>query len=151
MWPTVLADLWDRNPPLSSMGILAVMVVIEPWFLSKWGATPGKALFRIQILALDTGRKLSYLAALRRALLVWFRGIAMGLPVFSLIAQIVAYRRLKVHGVASWDRDSSSVVTHAEIGGGRIFLIILIWLAFLGLAVLSSLPEAFWIQLDVSY
>ncbi len=134
IWP----ELMELSDVVVGIITMAVWIPIEPLFLSRWGATPGKALFRIRVLALETGRKLSYSEALNRSVNVWFRGTGLGLPVVSLVTEIVAYQRLTSQGVTSWDSDSNSVVTHADLGIVRVLLIILVLLAVLGLIILGS-------------
>ena len=126
VWPEML----ELNDAVVTMIVLAIWVVIEPWFLSTWGTTPGKALFRIRIAKLDTGRKLNYSEAFHRAANVWYRGFGLGIPIINLVTLIVAYKRLMKSGVTSWDQQSNTVIAHSEIGMGRTFLIILIWLGF---------------------
>jgi hypothetical protein len=126
VWPEML----ELNDAVVTMIVLAIWVVIEPWFLSTWGTTPGKALFRISIAKLDTDRKLNYSEAFHRAANVWYRGFGLGIPIVNLVTLIVAYKRLMKSGITSWDQQSNIVITHSEIGMGRTFLIILIWLGF---------------------
>lgn len=133
VWPEILeldASKIIMNDAVVTMIVLAIWVVIEPWFLSTWGTTPGKALFRIRIAKLDTGRKLNYSEAFHRAANVWYRGFGFGIPIVNLVTLIVAYKRLMKSGVTSWDQQSNTVIAHSEIGMGRTFLIILIWLGF---------------------
>ena len=129
----LVSEEWIYEVSEIVLGIIvaATWVVIEPWFLSTWAATPGKALFRIRVTKFDTGQKLNYSESFLRAANVWFRGLGLAIPVVNLVTQFVAYNHLKASGVTTWDKNSNSVTTHSEIGMGRVFLIILMWFGFL--------------------
>lgn len=77
-----LAVGWLANLP---------MLLLEPLMLSRWGTTPGKAIFGIKVLDPE-GQKLSLLQARRRTMTVFARGMGFGLPGYELYRE---YQSLK--------------------------------------------------------
>lgn len=112
-------ELWDmafKPGPISiltNLAILAVSVgVPEAILLSYFGSTPGKWLLGI-IIRDSKGQKIIFTEALARTLLVWWRGLAIGIPVISLITLVYAYKRfIEKKGMTSWDRDGSCIVSY---------------------------------------
>lgn len=102
-----------------------IWVFIEPVFLSRWGATPGKIILSTRVIHQNGGYP-TYKDALRRSIAVWFRGEAMYIPYMFLIANIIAYIKLTTSGCATWDRDGSFTVQHFRIGPLRIMILIAI-------------------------
>jgi uncharacterized RDD family membrane protein YckC len=105
-----------------------IWILIEAWFIAVWGATPGKALLQVSVTKED-GTHLCYGRALHRAFSVWVRGIGLGLPIVMLVAMIVAYAKLTIHKITTWDRKLAFRVKHEIIGGGRIVLYIVFMFA----------------------
>jgi len=80
---------------------LGAMVAVVPTGLT--GRSPGKWLFGLQVVDVD-GHPPGLRLALARELHVWVRGLALGLPVVSLLALGLSYRSLSRHGRTAWDR-----------------------------------------------
>lgn len=59
------------------------MLLLEPFLLSRWGTTPGKALFGIKVLDSE-GQKLSLKKARERTMGVFSKGMGYGIPGFEL-------------------------------------------------------------------
>jgi len=102
-----------------------VWIPIEALLYFSIGTTPGKFLLGTK-LQWAKKKKPDYFAALKRSFSVWFRGIGMGIPILNVFCLLVAYQKLKVFGIASWDRDDQVKVTHRPIGIWRIWLAILL-------------------------
>lgn len=100
-------------------GIFFLWVFVEALFLSSFGWTPGKWLFRITVHA-DGGGPPSYREALSRSILVWWRGLAIGLPLISVITMLYARKTLKDKQITSWDEDGGFCVEHARIEAWRV-------------------------------
>lgn len=121
-----------------ALGWLVVLmwVFVEPLSLSVFGTTPGKWLLRIR-LVYNGPEELSYGRALKRSVMVWWRGLGAGLPLVSLITLILAFNKLKNQGRTSWDADGGFIVSHAKIGAGRAvlaFALLLLYFFLIGLA-----------------
>ena len=104
---------------------LASWVVIETFFLTYWGTTPGKWLLGIEI-STEQGDKLHWKQALRRSAEVWVRGMALGIPLLTPLAQIHAYSLLTQQGVTTWDRITHTIVRHKQVPASRWFVVMLL-------------------------
>lgn len=126
---------------LSGLIFLFAYVFVEPIFLSTWGTTPGKALFKIRVRQ-PNGDKLSYRAALSRSFNVWAKGLACGIGLFQLFTFWNAYNHLKTYNVTIWDYGSRYKVSHQTLGPIRVVIILLLFIGvpvgFVGLIVLGS-------------
>ena len=115
-------------------------IFIEAVFLSFWGTTPWKWLFNIKVRDKITGKKLTYSRALKRSYLVYIRGQGLGIPIVSIITQIVAYSQLTEHKITTWDRDVNVAVLHEKIGFFRVaFIILAIIVTFAIFTILNAL------------
>ena len=130
--------LYPEEPAsmLLFMGVLVPAVTIIFWipiealFISVFGATPAKWMFGITISDED-GSNLSYLAALRRTLNLWWNGAALFIPIVNLGAHILAYKRLMNDGTTYWDSKSNSVAHCKDWGIIRTFFAVTFSLFFL--------------------
>jgi len=105
-------------------------IPVEAACLRWLKTTPGKWILGID---LKQGRlSLDYITALRRSFHVWFRGLGMGIPFINIICMLVAFQRLKMFKVTSWDRDDHIHISYRQIGRWRIGLAILIAVVGLG-------------------
>ncbi|HSX11137.1 MAG TPA: RDD family protein [Chlamydiales bacterium] len=102
-----------------------VWIPIEALLLSTWGTTPGKFLLGTK---LKSGKrvKLDYMGAMRRSFAVWLRGLGMGIIVLNFFCMLVAYNKLRLFGITTWDRDDHTVVTHHPIGRWRIYVAVFV-------------------------
>lgn len=121
----------------TSILVLLVWMVAEPFVLTHFENTPGKALLNIRLRTAE-GRSLRLAQAFQRSARVWFFGLGAGLPIVSLVTMAIAYNKLNREGITSWDRDGNLSVTHGPIGVGRMVAIGL----FLGFYVLVNLVAA---------
>lgn len=140
----VAPEMLENGPVMDNLfglACLAAWVVIEPLFLTAWGATPGKLLFNTRIVC-ARGERLTYGRALARSARVWWRGLACGLPLVSLVTLIVAWSCLGREGITSWDRVGGTRVEHRPIGAGRGFLIAVLFIGFVALVVAGTLEES---------
>lgn len=80
--PVRLVLSWLSNLP---------MLLLEPLMLSRWGTTPGKAVFGIRVRD-GEGRKLPLKQAWERTVTVFARGMGFGIPGYELYRE---YRSLK--------------------------------------------------------
>lgn len=102
-----------------------IWVPIEAWFIALWGATPGKALLKVRV-GQEGKVHMPYGHAIHRAWSVWIRGVGLGLPIVMLVTMIVAYSKLTIHKVTTWDKKLDTQVKHRLIGAGPIVLYIII-------------------------
>lgn len=107
-----LARMFFLGAPLNSVFFL-FYALVEAWWLSRGGTTPGKALMRVRVRRLD-GTLPTYRQALIRSLLVFIKGAALWLMPVSLLTMTWARLRLLQNGSTSWDRDTELRVEHGE-------------------------------------
>jgi uncharacterized RDD family membrane protein YckC len=100
-------------------------VPLEAWFLSRYGATPGKALLGLRLTARD-GEAISYTVALRRSVDVWFFGCGMELQLLNLLLKMLAFARYRQAGETSWDATHQLIVEHRPVASSGIIFAILL-------------------------
>src|SRR3990167_7840712 len=105
-----------------------IWIPIEAILLSTLGTTLGKFLLKIK---LRQGRRfrLDFRTAIKRSFNVWLRGLGMMIPIINGICLLVAYNRLKVFQMTTWDREDHIAVSHAPIGRWRVIVSALITVA----------------------
>jgi len=138
----VLSSAFLQRIPEAASGMLVMFIWVfaESAFLSTWGTTPGKWLFKITLRD-PSGQKLSFSKALGRSFNVWATGMGIGFPLATLITLVLAYKRLSRDGVTAWDRDGRFRVTHERIGALRVILAILLFLGFVFLLTLGTFSD----------
>ncbi|TXK72382.1 RDD family protein [Paenibacillus sp. N3.4] len=109
---SVFAPYFGLWKYIFGMILLILWILIEAVLLSTIGTTLGKFLFGVKVHN-ENGLKLTFKQAMKRGLLVWWRGLGMGIPVITLITYWDGYNNLK-HKLreTTWDRDLGITVTH---------------------------------------
>lgn len=105
--------------------LIGLWMFVEALFLSTWGTTPGKALFRVTVRNQD-GSRLSYGKAFQRAAKVWCNGLAFGIPIGTPICEWFSYKELSKAGKTSWDAAGQWDVKTQPLGTGRVVVAILL-------------------------
>lgn len=119
-----------ENPIGAAIVLYVLWLPVEALFLSAGGTTPAKWVFGIRVTS-QTGEKLSYGQALKRAFLVFVQGDGFGIPLVTLFTRLSAYRRLTKTGTTLWDTSVDSVVTHKKWGVIRAIASIVVTLVVL--------------------
>ena len=86
---------------------LALLLVLEPFFLSRFGTTPGKALLGLRLTRSD-GSYFSYKEALKRTAGVLLFGEALQISPVSIFPAIFAYRRCRQKREQIWALDDET-------------------------------------------
>lgn len=102
-----------------------VWIPIEALLLSQVGTTPGKWFLKTE-LKQGKRKKLDFTTALRRSFSVWFRGLGMGIVGLNFFCMLIAYNKLKIIQITSWDRDDHIVVTHSPVARWRIYVAVFV-------------------------
>ncbi len=110
------------------------MLFVEPFFLSKFGTTPGKALLGIRVLS-STGDNLSYAVAVRRTYRALLTGLGFQIPIISLITLILSYFKVKRMQSMTYDVDLEISYEVHKISPIRYILYPLIELLVIALSV----------------
>lgn len=98
----------------------------------------GKWLFGIRITD-KQNRPIGYKLALKREMMVWLRGMALGIPIIALFTLISAYKKLKKDGATTWDEQLDCVVTYRPNGTKQIILSSIGFILFLVLLAATRL------------
>ena len=120
---------------------LLLMLFIEPFLLSKFATTPGKALLGLKILNED-GNKLTYREALNRTYNVIVFGYGCFIPIFTLICNFVSYRKCNKNEELVWEEgniQSANDIKPINIIGIVLYFIVITTIAVL-LTMHSLLP-----------
>lgn len=129
-WQSHVAIEWQALAhQLAAWGLinLAFYIAIESILLSTIGTTLGKWMLRVSVKN-NQGKKLSFVDALKRTFLVYFRGFAFFIPFISFITLIYAYAALSSSGSTSWDKECHITVTHQRIGFFRLLLTLILFI-----------------------
>jgi len=128
-----------QNPAIASAVLLIIWLPFEAFLLSSFGTTPAKWLFGIRVSRPD-GAPLSFMAAIKRSLLLFVQGAGLGLPLITYVTQFFAYQRLTRTGTTRWDASVNAVVHHKKWGVIRV--IACTAAVFLVLILMSALNAA---------
>lgn len=88
---------------------LALLFLLEPLLLSRFGTTPGKAILGLSVTALDGGR-LTYHGAYQRTLLVLIRGMGLQIPIYTWVRNYKSYDACVDGQALEWEQDSVLVL-----------------------------------------
>jgi hypothetical protein len=127
------------NVMLFGMLVPFVWLLIEPVLISRFATTPGKWVFSFHVTNPD-GSRLSFMQALRRADMVWAKGLGAGTPLIGQLLMAAQHYRLSRDAKAFWDEEGPFEVHHGALQPSRIIgaiaLLILAlvaaWLALTG-------------------
>lgn len=140
-FPSLLSEY--MNLPLNKIlnialaGLLASL--LTPFFISLFGATPGKYIFGIQVRDKNL-KKLPILTSLKREFLVCTKGMGFGLPIVSLFTYVFSYSTLKKRGTTSWDKTLICNVLYRENNLKQKILYIIGMVACIFIFVVILLP-----------
>ncbi len=103
--------LWITTSSTLLISVLTLLAwtLPEALLLFGIGTTPGKWVMGLRVEKAG-GQNLDFPAAWKRSLLVWLRGLGMGIPVVSLFTMFKAYSVLDRDGRTTWDTDSGARV-----------------------------------------
>lgn len=100
---------------LSNMVCIA-LALLPIALLLAFGQTPGKWLFGIRVRN-DDGNRIGWRKSLHRELLVWVKGMGLGIPVVTMLTMFACHSTLAGDGCTSWDKRLQCHVTHAPATG----------------------------------
>jgi hypothetical protein len=102
-----------------------LLALIEPFFISHYGSTPGKWLLMTKVMNPD-GTNLTYSQAMSRSLKVYTRGFLLGIPLLMFITLFIESSKLEKEGKTSWDAQGGFIVSHQKIGALRTIAAIIL-------------------------
>ena len=101
---------------------------------STFKTSLGKKLFGITITD-ENNDNLKFTVAVKRNFLLWFRGMALSIPLLSLATLAIAHGNYTNNGITSWDKDTEVLVQFNEISTIRATLGILLFIVVMALNV----------------
>ena len=108
------------------------LILIETIILTTFQTTAGKKFLNISINKKDNS-EIKFKNAFKRTVLVWIRGLGLGIPLVSFITQLVAYGNLSTDNHTSWDKDANFEVINHSVPNWRIavaFVIFILTIVF---------------------
>ncbi|MBK8285839.1 MAG: RDD family protein [Ahniella sp.] len=139
------ASVETDSPPeayaLTWLGLL-LSVPAEALMLAVFGATPGKFLFALTVQT-NTGGNPGLVTAIGRQVSVVGRGLALGIPVISLITVLTAGVQTLNNKIAPWDQARQLRVTAEPFQGFRLQMAILAAVFALGFFIDGAASSVF--------
>jgi uncharacterized RDD family membrane protein YckC len=109
---------------ITTLTTFLLLALIEPFFISNYGQTPGKWLLKTKVMNSD-GSLLTFSQALNRSLSVYSRGFLLGIPFLNWITLLIESTKLEKEGKTTWDRKGEFIVQHEKIGILRVIVAII--------------------------
>ncbi len=119
------------------LALTVLWIFVEAWFLSRWGMTPGKWIFRLRVVH-EEGRLLNYLEARHRSTQVLLQGMGLNIFPFNLIFNALAFKELVEFGKTAWDRQRHMEIQQATMRGPQVAAAAVIGLVILASALLTA-------------
>lgn len=114
-------------------------ILVESLLLSTWGTTPGRLLLKIKLRD-KKGCKPRFFNALIRSFTVWWKGMALGIPLFFFITLWLSYQKIRKNGTTSWDLEGVFKITFGNTGKKHValYLLSIISLIFIQLQLILN-------------
>lgn len=122
--------------------LLLVWAAADAALLSRWGTTPGRALFGLRVHA--GGAVPLFPRALARSALIVLTGLGAGNRVLGIVLALVAYRVVRAQGQVWWDKFTGTEVVYADLSSWRRVLGVLALLALLAAILVVRGVTATW-------
>lgn len=138
VFPTFFtADVFRTNGGelLLGMILLPLVMIADACIVALWGRSIGKALAGL-VVRDAYGVKPSLDVALRRNMLIYFRGYLMGVPLLTLFGYMSAYNSVVSNDTTTWDDATGTYVVSI---GSNIVRTVLTALLAIGLLLLVRL------------
>ncbi len=100
---------------------LLLMLIVEPFLLSNFGTTPGKAIFGLRVESHEGG-KLTYYDAFNRTFGMLRYGMGFQIPFYNIIRLIRSYEICKEGGTLPWDELVSYTIKDKKLYRSALFV-----------------------------
>lgn len=119
------------QPIITAFGLflLPLSLLADAAIMGLFSTTPGKALLNIKVRKND-GKNLSFADAIERNAYVFFNGLALGIPLITMISQAYQFNRLSKKHSTSYD-DGRYIVSAGQKYDGVPFSILCFGVIFL--------------------
>lgn len=125
---------------LESMLTTFVATFLTAAFIGFTGSSIGKFFFGLRVMDKDN-RPLGYKTAFKREMMVWVRGLGLGVPIIMLFTAYSAYKKLLKDGNTTWDQELGCQVVYRSNSIKQIALGCIGFIIFLGVAAWTRLPN----------
>jgi uncharacterized RDD family membrane protein YckC len=118
-----------ENRAISAILSFCLAMFPNALFIGFTGSSLGKSIFGVSVTHLDR-KPIGFRLALYREVLVWTRGLWLGIPLLSVIPLINSFRKLNENRKTSWDNDLSLTVPQrpeTRIQIGLSFFGVVLW------------------------
>ncbi len=100
---------------------MLLMLLIEPFLISTFGTTPGKAIFGLRLESHEGGN-LSYYDALNRTFGVLRYGMGFQLPIYNIACHIKSYKICNEGGTLPWDELVSYTIKDKKVYRSALYV-----------------------------
>lgn len=100
---------------------LILWVVLEPFILTVFGTTIGKAFLNEKLRTVD-GNRIDFSTAIQRSIFVSAAGMGLGVPLINFICGWFSYKDLKKHGRSTWDQQIGTIVLYGQVTTTRLLI-----------------------------
>jgi hypothetical protein len=131
--PFTFGDQFLMNPsyyPLVTLALLPITFLLDALIQALFGNSLGKLIAGIRVETTNLGRPQLRQHA-KRNLLVWLKGIGLGIPIISLFAMMACYMTVRSGRLTSWD-SSNNVRVFSR--GANIYRTLMAFGAFFALS-----------------
>jgi uncharacterized RDD family membrane protein YckC len=118
--------------------LFPAMLTWDALFIALFGTSVGKALVGLRV-ADRLGSRLTIAVSLRRNLILYFRGVVLGLPLIWLAGASQGKTDLEANGQTAWDEATDSHVY--DVGVNKVRTAIVAMLALAMLVVLQTMSR----------
>jgi uncharacterized RDD family membrane protein YckC len=155
LWPNdaqAFFDTFAKNRALDTVAALMLAIPFNAILIGFTGGSLGKWLFGVRVLTAD-GRPSGIGRAFHREVVIWCKGLGLGIPIITFFTLLSAHRTLGKTGHTSWDEALNTEILYRPKGfrqiigaalGGVVLLTALICLNLPGQPRLrvADLPSA---------
>jgi len=125
-----ITEIDKVNPHLSSIIALPFSVIINATIIAVMGNSIGKALLGLTLHTVD-GKRIPLPILVQRELLILWRGLAMGIPIFTIFTMLKAHKDVLKGENTSWDKDLHTSVSAVHSFPLRTGIGTLIWISMI--------------------
>ena len=126
-------DILDTIPEFL-IGVIVVFfyLIVEASMFSTFKTSLGKKIFGISVTNKNS-ESIGFTIALKRNFLLWFRGMALSIPLLSILTLVNAHGHYTKNGITTWDEDLEVLVQFKKISTVRVAFGILLFILVMSL------------------
>lgn len=117
---------------LVNLSIFPVALILDAICLARFGQTPARAIAGIRVKKRD-GTSLTIPEAIKRNFTLFYRGMALGIPLISLFTLISAFEKVKHGKETSWDMKFNTMVVSEDGCIERTSIVVFLYIVLIAL------------------